>query len=253
VRIDVRGLDPKAGSPDDCGLVAGPYTVPSSNPFFGQEPACDEIWALGLRNPFRFTFDRETGDLYLGDVGSSKWEEINLIPATMPAPVNFGWVCREGCEASSNEESQCSIAGCTVDPGTSCEFPLRAGGYRDPILCHYNGGWHSIMSGYRYRGEQVAALSDSYIYSDAACGQIWKTTTLDPANPAAIDSACWATGFHGDYGFAEDLRGELYVVVGGAGRIDCIHAGAGCPWANYGLFEDGFESAALTAWSGTFP
>ncbi|MCP3958947.1 MAG: PQQ-dependent sugar dehydrogenase [bacterium] len=247
LRIDVRGVDGGAGAPDDCSVIAGPYTVPSSNPFFGTEPACDEVWAYGLRNPFRFSFDRDTGDLYIGDVGQNKWEEIHLQAASTPAPVNFGWVCREGCETAGNDESFCSTSGCPVDTGTTCEFP-RASGMWDPILCHYNGGWDSIMGGYRYRGSFVPSIAGDYIYGDAACGQIWKTTTLDPANPAAIDAACWASGFGGTFGFAEDHLGELYVVVGGAGRIDCIHNGDGCTWAGAEIFGDGFESGDLSAW-----
>jgi len=228
LRIDVHGVDPGAGPADDCGVVAGNYTVPSTNPLFGQEPACDEVWDLGLRNPFRFTFDRLTGDIYIGDVGQLKWEELNIHPASVPAPMNFGWVCREGCETANNDESGCSTTGCPADAGTSCQFPRPIGGYWDPVLCHHNGGWASIMAGYRYRGSQVPSVAGSYFYGDAACGQIWKTTTLDPANPAAIQASCWASGFGGMFGFAEDRFGELYVVVGGASRIDCIHNGGGC-------------------------
>lgn len=253
LRLDVRGVDPAAGAPDDCGVVAGDYEVPSGNPFFGQEPACDEVWALGLRNPFRFTFDRATGDLYLGDVGQNKWEEINLKAAATPAPVNFGWVCREGCETANNNESSCVTAGCPFDNGTTCSFPPSTGGYWDPILCHHNGSWASIMGGYRYRGSHVPSIAGDYIYGDAACGQIWKTTALDPTNPAAIDAECWASGFGGTYGFAEDHLGELYVVVGGAGRIDCIHNGGGCFWAGEGIFADGFESGDTSRWAFSVP
>src|SRR5690606_38155799 len=78
LRLDVRNVDPNATAPDDCGLLAGAYEIPSDNPFAGQEPACDEVWTYGLRNPFRFSFDRATGDLYIGDVGQDNWEEINL-------------------------------------------------------------------------------------------------------------------------------------------------------------------------------
>jgi hypothetical protein len=254
LRLDVRGVDLLAGAPDDCGVPGEPanYTVPSSNPFFGQEPACDEVWALGLRNPFRFTFDRATGDLYLGDVGQAKWEEINLKAATTQAPVNFGWSCREGCETSNNNESGCLVPGCPVDGGTTCQFP-RAAGQWDPILCHHNPGFQSIMGGYRYRGSFVPSIAGDYVYGDPACGQIWKTTTLDPANPAAIDAACWASGFHGTFGFGEDHLGELYVVVGGASRIDCIHNGEGCFWAGWGIFADGFESGDTSRWSVAVP
>jgi glucose/arabinose dehydrogenase len=252
LRIDVRGVDPSGGAPDDCGVGPNNYTVPSSNPFFGQEPACDEVWALGLRNPFRFSFDRLTGDLYIGDVGQLKWEEINLQRAATPAPVNFGWVCREGCETAGNNESNCATGGCPVDPGTTCEFP-RTSGFWDPILCHHNGGWASIMGGYRYRGSAVPSITGDYVYGDAACGQVWKTTTLDPANPAAIDAECWASGFGGTFGFAEDRFGELYVIVGGASRIDCIHDGGGCPWIAATIFSDGFESGDVSGWPTVVP
>lgn len=254
LRIDVRDVDPGAGAPDDCndgGTVAN-YGVPSSNPFFGQEPACDEVWALGLRNPFRFSFDRLTGDLYIGDVGQDNWEEINLKRASDAAPMNWGWVCREGCGSSGASPSSCSTSGCPVDPGTTCEFP-RGSGYWDPILCHSNPqGWSSIMGGYRYRGEMVPSIAGDYFYGDAGCGQIWKTTVLDPANPAAIDAACWQSGMHGTYGFAEDRFGELYVLRGGAGEIHCIHNGDGCYWAHWrGFFEDGFETGDTARWSAT--
>ena len=251
LRVDVRGIDPSGTAPDDCGVAAGPYTIPIDNPFAGQEPACDEVWALGLRNPFRFSFDRASGDLYVGDVGQKKWEEIHLQAASTPAPVNFGWVCREGCETAGNDESACATTGCPVDPGTSCLFP-RLTGFWDPILCHYNGDWRSIMGGYRYRGTGVPSIAGDYIYGDAYCGQIWKTTTLDPSDPAAISAACWASGFDGTFGFAEDHMGELYVVVGGAGRIDCIHDGEGCFWAGLGdlLFGDDFEAGDTSGWSG---
>ena len=248
LRIDVRGIDPDATAPDDCGNINSGYTVPETNPFSGQEPACDEIWTLGLRNPFRFSFDRQTGDMYIGDVGQRKWEELNLLEAATPAPVNFGWVCREGCETAANTESNCSVAGCPVDSGTEgvCEFP-RSSGFWDPVLCHYNGGWDSIMAGYRYRGTNVSSISGDYFYGDAACGQVWKTTTLDPSDPENIASSCWASGFGGLYGFAEDRLGELYIINGPASEIHCIHNGDGCTWAMPELpfFDDGFETGLL--------
>ena len=255
LRIDVRGIDPGGTAPDDCSVTSANYTIPTTNPFAGREPACDEVWTLGLRNPFRFSFDRNTGDMYIGDVGQLKWEEINLQAASTPAPVNFGWVCREGCETAGNNESNCSTGGCPSDGGTTCQFPRPLGNFWDPILCHHNGGWASIMGGYRYRGSNVPSIAGDYIYGDAACGQIWKTDTLDPTNPAAISSSCWASGFGGTFGFAEDAIGELYVVVGGAGRIDCIHNGDGCTWVNGppALFTDGFESGDTSEWSGQAP
>ena len=244
LRIDVRGIDPDGGSPDSCGKAGFTpnYTVPSDNPFFESPSACDEIWSLGLRNPFRFSFDRANGDMYIADVGQRNWEEINLLRASQAAPVNFGWSCREGCSSSSTGSSSCSTTGCPVDAGTTCQFP-RASGFWDPVMCHSNSeGWESIIAGYRYRGSNVPSLAGDFIYSDANCGQIWKTDTLDPANPAAVSASCWASGFQGVYSFAEDHLGELYIVVGAAGRIDCIHNGEGCTWATSLFFEDSFES-----------
>ncbi|MCB1034626.1 MAG: PQQ-dependent sugar dehydrogenase [Acidobacteria bacterium] len=255
LRIDVRGIDPGGTAPDDCGVGPTNYTVPSTNPFSGQEPACDEVWALGLRNPFRFTFDRATGDMYIGDVGQLKWEEIDLLTASTPAPVNFGWVCREGCETAGNDESECPTAGCPNDPGATCLFPRPLGSFQDPVLCHHNGDWNSILAGYRYRGSQVPSIAGDFLYNDVGCGQIWKTTTLDPADPANIQASCWASGFSGTFGFAEDAIGELYILLGFASRIDCIHNGAGCVWTAGPLpfFDDGFESGDTTAWSGQLP
>ncbi len=250
LRLDVRGVDLTPAA-SECGLDAA-YAVPSENPYVGQANACNETWALGMRNPFRFTFDRETGDIYLGDVGQSEWEEINLIRASSPAPTNLGWVCREGCQSSATS-SGCSTSGCPVDAGGTCEFP-RASGFMDPILCHQNSPWVSIMGGYRYRGQQVPVNTGRYFYGDAGCGQVWATTTdFDETNPAAITSACWLSG-SSNYGFGEDHIGELYIVRGGAHVVNCVHNGQGCYWARWGgFFEDGFESEDTSRWSSTVP
>lgn len=256
LRIDVRGIAPSPAVPE-CGLDGANYTVPNDNPYIGQATPCNEVWTLGLRNPFRFSFDRLTGDLYIGDVGQNNWEEFNLRAAATTGAVNFGWVCREGCDNSSTPPSSCSNAGCPVDPGATCVYPTRPSGFTDPILCHSNpNGWVSAMGGYRYRGSFVPSLAARYMYSDAGAGQIWLTTSLDPSNPGATASCCWDTGNGGVYGFAEDHLGELYVVNGGAGRIDCIASAAspGCYWAGWaGFFEDGFESGDTSHWSSVAP
>ena len=256
LRIDVRGLAPSPVAPE-CGLDGANYTVPNNNPYAGQANACNEVYVIGLRNPFRFSFDRQTGDLYIGDVGQDNYEEFNLRPAATPAstPVNFGWVCREGCDSSGIGSSGCSTTNCPSDlQPAGCYYP-RDTGFMDPILCHSNpGGWSSAMGGYRYRGILVPSLAGRYLYSDAGAGQIWVTTALDTANPGATAACCWDTGNGGVYGFAQDKLGELYVVNGGLGRIDCVNNGAGCPWADFTfLFEDGFESGGTTAWSAVVP
>jgi hypothetical protein len=111
------------------------------------------------------------------------------------------------------------------------------------------------MGGYRYRGTHVAELSTRYIYGDAGCGQIWRTTAFDSGNPIAATAECWDGGNGGTYGFAEDHLGELYVVNGG-GRIDCIHENGGSclSWASQPLvFGDDFEIEDLSRWGFSSP
>jgi hypothetical protein len=246
LRLDVSGADP---TPEvECGnddfAVTG-YDTPDDNPFVGVS-GCDEIWAYGVRNPFRFSFDRQTGDFFLGDVGQDNWEEINFKANSEEAPFNFGWVIREGCDSSAVAPSCCG--GC-VSASPSCQYPTGTGLY-DPILCHSNpSGWASIMGGYRYRGTFVTALTGRYIYSDASCGQIWRTTSFDPDNPIAAEAECWDGGNGGTFGFGEDHLGELYVVSGFGTRIDCIHDGLGCDWATEPLvFGDDFETGNAGRW-----
>ncbi|MEO8276989.1 MAG: PQQ-dependent sugar dehydrogenase [Thermoanaerobaculia bacterium] len=261
LRIDVRGIA-VSPAPPECGLDGvsqGNYTVPNDNPFAGVA-GCNEVWVRGLRNPFRFSFDRETNDLYIGDVGQDNYEEFNLRAAATPVStaVNFGWVCREGCDNSSTSPSGCSNAGCPTDTGTTCQYPTRsASGFTDPILCHQNSGtsWSSAMGGYRYRGSFVPSLAARYMYSDAGAGQVWVTTNLNPADPGATTACCLGTGHSGVFGFGEDHLGELYLVVGGQGKVECVaDATGGCYWADWaGFFEDGFESNGTSHWSSTVP
>ena len=257
LRLDVSGAD---ATPEvDCGndYFAGTgYDVPADNPLVGSA-GCDEVFAYGLRNPFRFTFDRQTGDLFIADVGQGNWEEINFMAADAAAPFNFGWVLREGCDSSGVAPSCCG--GCaTASP--SCQYPT-SGNLYDPVLCHSNasppaegGGWRSIIAGYRYRGTAVPGLAGRYLYSDVSCGQIWRTTSFDPEDPIAAQAECWDSGNGGIFAFGEDHLGELYVANGFGGRIDCIHNGSGCPWASAPLvFGDDFESTDTARWELTSP
>jgi len=259
LRLDVRGEDLSATAPE-CDGGSGNYGIPLGNPFAGATPGCGEIWALGLRNPFRFSFDRGTGDIWIGDVGQSKWEEINYLPSgyyplAAQGVMNFGWRCREGCQTGTCSTSDCPS---NIATGTVCKYPRDldkdAPVYNvwDPILCHENQGkWESIMGGYRYRGSALPALDGRYLYGDAFCGQLWITTAFDSSDPVATTASCWDSGQGGLYGFAEDHQGELYMVNGYSG-VKCIHDGSGCPWADDALvFDDGFESSDTSAWSST--
>jgi glucose/arabinose dehydrogenase len=240
LRLDVDGPDAFPGNP------LRNYAIPPDNPFVGVA-GLDEIWAMGLRNPFRTTFDRSNGDIYIGDVGQNDWEEVNRLEvgAVQPgAPVNFGWPCREGFDP----------AGCGTPPqGCGASFT-------DPVRVHANadagGNWSSIMGGFRYRGaSSVADLGGRYVYGDAGNGGVWAATVGAPDPPFPGWTAT-LLGSGGPYGFAEDQAGELYLLSGWENRVACIHtAGTVCTdWASAGdLFLDGFESGDTSAWSGTIP
>lgn len=129
------------------------YGIPADNPFVG-EPALDEIWALGVRNPWRFSFDRLTGDLYIGDVGQNLWEEINFQPADSTGGENYGWRLKEG--------NHCFIPAQGCDPG----------GLTDPIFEYHHSEGCSVTGGTVYRGLSIPALHGYYLYADYCTGEI---------------------------------------------------------------------------------
>src|SRR5215204_7819776 len=136
-----------------------PYAAPPTNPFVGTAAARPEVWALGLRNPWRFSFDRLTGDLFIGDVGQESWEEVDFAPATSGGGQNYGWRRMEGAHC--------------FNPPTDC----NDGTLTLPIL-EYNHGVNgslgcAIVGGYRYRGTGIPQLSGTYVYSDFCSGGIW--------------------------------------------------------------------------------
>jgi glucose/arabinose dehydrogenase len=237
LRLDVDGADAFPGDP------LRNYAIPPGNPLVGVA-GLDEIWALGLRNPFRFSFDRSNGDIYIGDVGQDDWEEINLLlPGTVlpGAPVNFGWPCREGFDA----------AGCGTPP-QGC-----AATFRNPVRVEANSGgtWGSIMGGHRYRGGAVAGdLADRYVYGDAGNGEVWAATigAPNPTTAPGWSSVELTSSGLGPFGFSQDQAGELYLLSGWFGRIDCIQpSGGDChAWAGLAdIFLDGFEVAGTGNWS----
>ncbi|MFW6175981.1 MAG: PQQ-dependent sugar dehydrogenase, partial [Acidobacteriota bacterium] len=141
LRIDVDRTDP--------GLA---YGLPPDNPQISDEPgARREIWAYGLRNPWRFSFDRATGDLFIGDVGENQREEIDLAPAGQGGQ-NFGWRLKEG--------TLCHV------PSTGCERE----GLVDPILEYSHDQGCSVTGGFRYRGSASPALTGVYLYGDFCSG-----------------------------------------------------------------------------------
>jgi glucose/arabinose dehydrogenase len=143
---------------DPAIAVGEPYSVPPDNPFVGTPAAAPEIWSSGLRNPWRFSFDRETGDLWIADVGQNAWEEINVAPATGGVDagkgLSFGWSAFEGDERYNED----------VSPD----------GHTPPIATYgHDGGRCSISGGVRVRGGPVPALEGWYVYADYCSGQVW--------------------------------------------------------------------------------
>ena len=201
LRIDVDNTTP-AGSNNLCAANpdgSAEYAVPDDNPFL-EDDACAEVWSLGLRNPWRWSFDRLTGDLWIADVGQAEWEEINFEPTDDPGGANYGWNLCEG-----------SYAYPAQNPPEICDFD-----HRFPVLEYPNTGFSgdcSVTGGYRYRGP-VASLKGAYIYGDYCSGNIWFAWQTGPNEFEELEFV------HnqplGDLrSFGEDESGHVYVVDGG--------------------------------------
>jgi glucose/arabinose dehydrogenase len=172
-----------------------PYAIPSTNPFASRPGARGEIWAYGLRNPWRFSFDRETGDLWIADVGQDKYEEVDLQPASSAGGEDYGWRLMEATHCY-NPATNCPTAGLTM-----------------PILEYSHSFGCSITGGYRYRGARFPRLRGIYFYGDYCSGTIWGATQ---ANGAWTSRTMLSTSLAIST-FGEDASGELYVadIAGG--------------------------------------
>ncbi len=184
-----------------------PYTIPSDNPFVGGggNPA---VWSYGLRNPWKFSFDRVNGDILIGDVGQGAHEEIDFQPANAPAPVNYGWPCMEGFQ--------------TFSTAAPCNDPDLLASLTDPILDYPRTDGRSVTGGYVYRGTDYPMLYGRYFYADFATGRIWSIFQLPSNNwsPPALelDTSLMISSF------GEDEMGELYIADYTNGTIRQIRA-----------------------------
>ncbi|WP_299942432.1 PQQ-dependent sugar dehydrogenase [uncultured Microbulbifer sp.] len=182
-----------------------PYSIPASNPFG------DEIWSYGLRNPWRSSFDRDSGDLWIGDVGQNNWEEINFQPASSSGGNNWGWRCYEGNNAFNT-------SGCP-NPGTM-DFPIweySHGG--SPFRC-------SLTGGYVYRGTSIPWLDGTYFFADYCSNQIWslkydgnmvseytdRTAELAPNNGSISRVSSFGEDYFGEL-YICDINGEIYKII----------------------------------------
>lgn len=180
LRIDVDG--------------GAPYAIPGDNPFVSDADARDEIWAYGLRNPWRFSFDRQAGDLYIGDVGQGAWEEVDVQPAGSGGGENYGWNVMEG--AHCYNASSCDQTGLVL-----------------PVLEYSHGEGCSITGGYVYRGANLPTLSGHYLYADYCSGFI---RSFRYVGGDAVDRRDWSSVLAPGTGissFGQDAVGELYVMT----------------------------------------
>lgn len=199
LRLDV---DSRPGNlPADCGGAEAGYSVPSGNPFAnGSSAPCDEIWSYGFRNPFRFSIDRQTGDLFIGDVGEWLVEEIDYEPAGQSGQ-NYGWHCFEGTydhRAAPHLAGQCST---------------NLNDYTFPIFEWDRTRGCSAIGGYVYRGSRDPVLAGNYLFADFCTRRIWRIDTDDVFGgaqeltvtlAAPWDAPQWTT-------FGQDAYGELYI------------------------------------------
>jgi glucose/arabinose dehydrogenase len=165
LRLDVRGIDP-ASTRADCALAGATYRVPRNNPF-NDGPGvglCDEIWAYGLRNPWRPSIDPLTGDLYIADVGQDCWEEIDWSPGGSPGGENYGWRQMEGNACYS--EAGCNSSGVICAGSPSCYDPSLV----HPVLTYAHDPGCAVTGGYVYRGCRMPAFRGRYFFADVCAG-----------------------------------------------------------------------------------
>lgn len=224
LRIDVDNPTNTPVNADLCGAdpALRTYGIPADNPFAGDAggnaAACDEIYHYGLRNPWRFSFDRQTHDLIIGDVGQGTWEEMNLV-AGSASGLNFGWKVCEGFHVRGSASTLCTLAGRT-----------------DPILTYRNGvDGISITGGYRYRGPYTGLHGVLFFGDYGMGGKVFATT--ENAGAWSIAKTWSNRGTVTTFGEGED--GHLYVNNMNSGVVWRI-VGPMAP--TMPLFENGFES-----------
>lgn len=183
-----------------------PYAVPGDNPYVNRAGWRPEIWQLGFRNPWRWSFDRGTGDLWIGDVGQDTWEEIDFLPAPVVGGNNFGWEFLEGTHCYA--------------PAVGCP----TAGLVPPIFEYRHGPACSVTGGYVYRGRRHPSLRGTYLYGDFCSGVVRPLRLVNgvpvveyaPLSPPVINDNVVS--------FGEDAEGEVYVVLA-SGRIYRIGLG----------------------------
>ncbi len=207
-----QGGDPKANGQNKNVLLAkilridvdgsAPYAIPPTNPF-ANGGGKSEVWDYGFRNPWRFSFDRQTGDLWIADVGQNKYEEVNFEPAGSKGGLNYGWNTMEGTHCYQPSDG-CNQAGLTL-----------------PVNDYSHDDGCSVTGGYVYRGAKEPALAGAYFFTDYCDGVIWALKRDAAGNwqrTTALDSKLAITSF------GEDQAGEIYAVSQKDGAIYRLRA-----------------------------
>ncbi len=192
LRIDVKNSS-----------AAQPYAVPASNPFVGNSDYFPEVWSYGWRNPWRYSFDRLTGDMWIADVGQNLWEEVDFEPANTPG-LNYGWRCYEGTHTFNT-------SGC-----------LASDNYVSPFFdyTHSNANGCSVTGGYIYRGSKFPDLYGCYLFADYCSGRWWYTRH-NPDGTFSTNVLANLGGYEFS-SFGEDRHGELYVALLASGKIQKV-------------------------------
>ncbi|MGH7522079.1 MAG: PQQ-dependent sugar dehydrogenase [Gemmatimonadales bacterium] len=189
LRLDVNG--------------ASGYAIPADNPFATDTTGAPEVWSYGLRNPWRFSFDRQTGDLYIGDVGQGEWEEVDVatVGNQRGKGANYGWSIMEG--------NHCYPSGPCSTTGLVAPFAEYS---------HANGAC-TVVGGYVYRGDAIPELDGHYFYADYCNGVV---TSFHFPDPVKIDWTSLLRPGNGVSSFGQDARGELYIMQLGGGVFRII-------------------------------
>jgi glucose/arabinose dehydrogenase len=189
------------------------YCVPTDNPFVNRADARPEIWAYGLRNPWRFSFDAQDGSLWIGDVGQNSLEEVNHVTTTQARGANFGWSCREGTQVFNQDRC---VAGAQMT---------------DPVLTYQTSvDGCSVVGGVVYRGQKFADLADgTYVVTDYCSAAVW---AIRPNGDGSYDKArIGVLPIAQPTSFGVDTEGELYLINDRAGQLHKVSFGQVAPAA----------------------
>lgn len=201
LRIDVNNPNPPY------------YSSPPTNPFYGPTAGRDEIWNYGLRNPWRCSIDRMTGDKWIADVGQNNWEEIDFQSVCSPGGENYGWRCYEGN---------------VLYPAGLCTLPNAT----FPIYVYSHSFGCSVTGGYVYRGGQEGGLFGKYLFTDYCQGRIWATTPNNGGGWNTVELTQATSQINNNYAsWGEDIYGELYLAGIASGRVYRVHDTACAPTA----------------------